>query len=63
MKTLVINLIDASERRSFQQEQLSFYGLDYEFLNAVSIDDFSHNTYQKHYRDWQRPLKKTEVAC
>jgi len=63
MKTLVINLIDARDRRSFQQEQLSFYGLDYEFLNAVSIHDISYNTYQTHYQDWQRPLKKTEVAC
>ena len=63
MKTLVINLINARDRRSFQQEQLSFYGFDYEFLNAVSIDDISQNTYQTHYQDWQRPLKKTEVAC
>lgn len=63
MKVLVINLDSAKDRRAFQDEQLSFYGLDYEFLGAVSVDGITQNTYQQHYHDWQRPLKKTEVAC
>jgi len=63
MKIFVINLDKAKDRRLFQKKQLSFYGLDYEFLSAVSADDISQETYKKHSRDWQRPLKKTEVAC
>ena len=63
MKVLVINLVYANDRRELQNEQLSFYGFDYEFLNAVSVDNIGLETYKQHYKDWQRPLKKTEVAC
>jgi len=63
MKLLIINLKDEKNRRAFQNEQLSFYGFDYEFLNAFSVDDISKEIYEKNSKDWQRPLKKTEVAC
>ena len=63
MKLLIINLKDEENRRAFQNEQLSFYGFDYEFLNAFSVDDISKEIYEKNSKDWQRPLKKTEVAC
>jgi len=63
MKLLIINLKDEENRRAFQNEQLSFYGFDYEFLNAFSVDDISREIYEKNSKDWQRPLKKTEVAC
>ena len=63
MKVLVISLSSAQDRREFQAQQLSRYNLDYEFLDALSTEDIDSNTYQKHYQDWQRPMKPTEVAC
>ena len=29
----------------------------------MSAEDISKDTYKKHYYDWQRPLRKAEVAC
>ncbi|MDC0430163.1 glycosyltransferase family 25 protein [Candidatus Thioglobus sp.] len=63
METLVISLTNAKERRDFQQNQLSKLGLEFEFLDATSIHDLNEATYKKHYQDWQRPLKTTEVSC
>ena len=63
MKIYIINLPSANERRQFQQKQLSKLGLDYEILKATSIHDISDETYAKHCKDWQRPLRNTEVAC
>lgn len=63
MKTYVINLKSQIERRRFQERQFSKLGLDFEFIDAVSIADIDDRTYQKHYHDWLRPLKRNEVAC
>ena len=63
MNIFVINLSGDVERRQFQKHQLSELGLEYKILNAVSIDEISNETYTKHYYDWQRPLRNTEVAC
>jgi len=63
MKIFVINLPGAIERLQFQKKQLSKLGLDYEILEATSIDDISDEIYAKHRHDWQRPLRSTEVAC
>ena len=63
MNIFVINLPGAVERRQFQKQQLFELGLDYEILNAISIDDINDEIYKKHYFDWQRPLRNTEVAC
>ena len=63
MDILVISLISAKERRNFQQDQLSKLGLDFKFLDATSTNDIDKSIYKQHYQDWQRPLKKTEVAC
>jgi len=63
MKIFIINLPSAIERRQFQQKQLSKLGLDYEIIKATSIHDITNETYAKHYQDWQRPLRNTEVAC
>jgi len=63
LQIFIINLPNAIERRQFQQKQLSKLGLDYEILKATSIHDISHETFAKHYQDWQRPLRNTEVAC
>ena len=63
MKIFVINLPSAIERRQFQEAQLSKLGLDYEVLNATSTNDINKTTYEKHYYDWERPLRDVEVAC
>jgi len=63
MSILVISLPNAEERRNFQQGQLSKLGLDFQFLDATSVNDLDTETYKQHYHDWQRPLKETEVAC
>ena len=63
MQIYVINLPSATERRKLQKDQLTKLDLKYKILNATSIDDISKDTYKKHYYDWQRPLRKTEVAC
>ncbi|BBB24139.1 glycosyl transferase, family 25 [Isorropodon fossajaponicum endosymbiont JTNG4] len=63
MDIFIINLTSSIKRREFQEKQLSSLQLDYQIINAVSIKDINHNTYQKHHYDWQRPLKNTEVAC
>ncbi len=63
MDIFIINLASSTKRREFQEKQLSSLKLDYQIINAVSIKDINHNTYQKHHYDWQRPLKNTEVAC
>ena len=63
MQIFVINLPSAIERRKFQKDQLTKLGLEYKILDATSIADINEATYIKHYFDWQRPLRKTEVAC
>ena len=63
MNILVLSLPNAKERRDFQQNQLFKLGLDFKFLDATSTNDINTETYKKHYYDWQRPLRNTEVAC
>jgi len=63
VQIFVINLTDAVERRKLQKDQLTKLGLKYTILDATSVEDISEATYKKHYFDWQRPLRKTEVAC
>ena len=63
MQLFVINLPDAVKRHKLQKDQLNKLGLEYKILDAISADDISQATYKKHYFDWQRPLRKSEVAC
>ena len=63
MNIYIISLESAIDRRNFQIGQLSTLSLDYEFLDATSVNNIDSDTYKIHYFDWQRPLKKTEVAC
>jgi len=63
VQIFVINLPDAVKRRKFQKDQLTKLGLEYTVLEATSVKDISEATYKKHYFDWQRPLRNTEVAC
>ena len=63
MQIFVISLPSAIERRKFQEDQLNKLDLKYKILDASPADDISDATFKKHYFDWQRPLRKTEVAC
>ena len=63
MQIFVINLPGAKERNKLQKDQLTKLDLKYKILNAISVEDISKDTYKKHYYDWQRPLRKTEIAC
>jgi len=63
VQIFVINLPDAVKRRKLQKDQLNKLGLEYTILEATSVEAISEVTYKKHYFDWQRPLRKTEVAC
>jgi glycosyl transferase family 25 len=63
VQIFVINLPDEIKRRKLQKDQLTKLGLEYTILDATSVENISEATYKKHYFDWQRPLRKTEVAC
>jgi glycosyl transferase family 25 len=63
VQIFVINLPSAIERRKLQKDQLDKLGLEYKILDATSVEDINEATYKKHYFDWQRPLRKAEVAC
>jgi len=63
MKALVINLAKATERMKFQTKQLNSLGIEFQCLSAVSIGSLEEDTYQKYYSTWERPLRKSEVAC
>jgi glycosyl transferase family 25 len=63
MKTYIINLPKDKNRKIFQEEQLKYFNIDYEFINAISTNDISPKTYKQHKYDWQRPLRNVEVAC
>lgn len=63
MKIYVINLPKDKERRKFQKAQLEMLGLEYEILNAISVEDIQPSVYAQHKDDWQRPLRNVEVAC
>jgi len=63
VQIFVINLSDAIKRRKLQKDQLTKLGLEYTILDATSVENISEATYKKHYFDWQRPLRRTEVAC
>jgi len=63
MNIFIINLKSASYRNIFQKKQLFKLGLNFEFLDATSVDEISEKTYKKYRNNWQRPMRDTEVAC
>ena len=64
MNIHIINLAASTERRMFQQRQLQRLNLDAaQFFRAISVDDIDEATCRKHHYDWQRPLRKGEIAC
>ncbi|WP_201580292.1 glycosyltransferase family 25 protein [Psychrobacter sp. Pi2-52] len=60
---LVINLDSAKERWDFQQKQLSELDIDYQRWEANSVDTLTDKEYERWANDWQRKLRRTEVAC
>lgn len=63
MHALVINLERSKERLDFQQKQLAVLGISFVRIPAVSANDLSDTTYTEHANNWERPLRRTEVAC
>ena len=63
MKTYILNLPSAQERRNFQALQAERLGLDALFTDAKTPADISDAFFQAHAFSWERPIKITEVAC
>ena len=63
ISAFVINLADSKPRLEFQTKQLSHLGIDFERIEATSTADLSESEYEKWANDWQRKLRRTEVAC
>lgn len=63
MKTYILNLPSALERRNFQTQQAERLGLDAVFIAAQTPADIPDAFFQAHAFSWERPIKITEVAC
>jgi glycosyl transferase family 25 len=63
MKTYILNLPSALERRKFQAQQATHLGLDAQFIDAQTPADIPDAFFQSHAFSWERPIKITEVAC
>lgn len=63
ISALVINLDTAKERWDFQQKQLAKLGIGYQRWEANAVDTLTDDEYEKWANDWQRKLRRTEVAC
>lgn len=59
----LINLDASKSRLDFQNKQLQSLNIPYQRLKAVSADDFSQQEYEDISNNWERKLRKTEVAC
>lgn len=62
MNIYIINLPKDTERQEFQKKQFHKLDLKYELIAATTVADIE-DIYHNHYLDWQRPLRKVEVAC
>lgn len=63
MQTLVINLKRVPERMHFQETQLRMLGIEFQRIDAIDAKEITAETYTKNAFQWQRPLRKSEVAC
>jgi len=63
ISALVINLSTATERWEFQKKQLNTLGIKYQRWEAAAVSNITTNEYEKWANDWQRKLRRTEVAC
>jgi glycosyl transferase family 25 len=60
---LIINLHSAKQRWEFQSKQLDRLAIPYQRWEAISIDSLTEDEYERWANDWQRKLRRTEVAC
>lgn len=63
MKTYILNLPSAQERRQFQMAQAEKFGLEAVFMDAKTPADISEAYMMAHAFAWERAMKITEVAC
>ena len=63
MHILLINLPEATGRLKFQQKQMQRLGLEFDIIRAVSTRYVHEQAHQQMAFGWERPLRKTEVAC
>ena len=63
MDILLINLDASQDRLAFQEQQFSRLGLGFQRLRAVSADAIIDNEYMRLAYSWERPLRRTELAC
>ena len=63
VKTYILNLPTAHERRAYQAQQAQQLGLDAVFMTARTPADIPEDFFLAHAFSWERPLKITEVAC
>ena len=63
INALVINLKSSTDRLEFQKTQLESLGIDYAIIEAVEASQLNENFYQDKSMSWERPLRKSELAC
>jgi glycosyl transferase family 25 len=63
MNIYIINLHSEKTRRNFQESQMQKLDLKHRMIFALSTEDIAEEIYEKHFYDWQRPMRKVEVAC
>ena len=63
MDILLINLDSSKDRLAFQQQQFARLGLGFQRLSAISVDAISDDQYEQLASSWERPLRRTELAC
>ena len=59
----IISLASAQHRRAFQEAQAKRLGFEPVWSEAVGVSDISDAFFLQHAFQWERALKKTEVAC
>jgi glycosyl transferase family 25 len=63
MDILLINLDSSKDRLTFQKQQFARLGLEFQRLPAISVDSISDDEYEQLAYSWERPLRRTELAC
>lgn len=61
--TYIISLESAIHRREYQAAQAKRLGFQPIWFNAIGIQDINEDFFYSHAFQWQRALKRTEVAC
>ena len=62
-KSYIINLPREKSRRDFMEIQMEALDIDHTLLPAVAVSDINHSDYINDGMGWERPLRKTELAC